>query len=235
MATKTQTAEIDVMAMTVWEKLLAVRAEFYLAGAKKTGKNLHAEFMYFELEDIVPIAAPIFTRYGLLVQMKFTPELACATVININDVTQRIEFTIPMVLIAEPAKFRMNEVQGVGAAVTYYRRYLYMLVLDLVEADGIDKNSGEQEKPAPKKPATREERKTITKKLTSEDGPADAGDIDKLKGLLKELMTLDPDQEEFVQDVALKTEGFTTLTKTQTDNLIATITNILSEYSVEEK
>lgn len=42
-ATNEQTA-IDTTGMNVWSKLLAVRNEFYAAGAKKTGRNLHAEF-----------------------------------------------------------------------------------------------------------------------------------------------------------------------------------------------
>ena len=136
-ATNEQTA-IDTTGMNVWSKLLAVRNEFYAAGAKKTGRNLHAEFMYFELSDIVPIAAPIFAKYNLLLMPTFENGNAEAVVINIEKPDERINFSIPLQFIAEPAKFRMNEVQGVGAAVTYYRRYLYMIVLDLVEADSFD-------------------------------------------------------------------------------------------------
>lgn len=51
MAATKKTENPDVSTMNVYAKLLAVRSEFYENGAKKTGKNLHAEFMYFELED----------------------------------------------------------------------------------------------------------------------------------------------------------------------------------------
>ena len=50
---------------------------------------------------------------------------------------------IPLQFITEPGKFRMNEVQGVGAAVTCYRRYLHEIVLDLVEADSFDGESND--------------------------------------------------------------------------------------------
>jgi hypothetical protein len=175
--------------MNVWSKLLAVRNEFYAAGAKKTGRNLHAEFMYFELSDIVPIAAPIFAKYNLLLMPTFENGNAEAVVINIEKPDERINFSIPLQFIAEPAKFRMNEVQGVGAAVTYYRRYLYMIVLDLVEADSFDGESSTAETedtPAPKKkPATTEQRQVIKKTLTNSDGEADDLQKSALKAALK--------------------------------------------------
>ena len=107
-------APVDTSTLNVWAKLLKVRSEFYAEGAKKTGKNLHAEFKYFELEDIVPVAAPIFAKYGLLLIPTFVEGNAVAKVVNIDDPEETICFTIPLQFIAEPAKFRMNEVQGVG-------------------------------------------------------------------------------------------------------------------------
>lgn len=221
MATKKaeEVATLDLATMNVWAKLLAVRSEFYEVGTKKSGKNLHAEFMYFELEDIVPIAEPLFKKYGLLLVPSFTDGNATARIVNVDNAEEHIDFVIPLIFISEPGKFRMNEVQGVGAVVTYYRRYLYMVVLDLVESDGFDnqnnkKISEETPAPAPKpiKPVTTEERKAIKEELVAENVPADEADIKLLKGLLKKLVELDPKNEEFVQSVVVKTEKFTNLT-----------------------
>lgn len=244
MATKKpteQTATVETTEMNVWSKLLAVRNEFYAAGAKKTGKNLHAEFMYFELKDIVPVAAPIFAKYGLLLLPTFVDGNAVADVVNIEKPDEHIYFTIPLQFIAEPAKFRMNEVQGVGAAVTYYRRYLYMIVLDLVEDDGFDKDSGkdeEDETPAPaptKKPATTEERKEIKKSLTNADGEADDLQKSALKAALKKLKEIDPSKEEFIQKIAIKTEKFTKIKKSACEQLILTVNEMIENYGVEEE
>ena len=244
MATKKpteQTAPVETTEMNVWSKLLAVRNEFYAAGAKKTGKNLHAEFMYFELKDIVPVAAPIFAKYGLLLLPTFVDGNAVADVVNIEKPDEHIYFTIPLQFIAEPAKFRMNEVQGVGAAVTYYRRYLYMIVLDLVEDDGFDKDSGkdeEDETPAPapaKKPATTEERKEIKKSLTNADGEADDLQKTALKAALKKLKEIDPSKEEFIQKIAIKTEKFTKIKKSACEQLILTVNEMIENYGVEEE
>lgn len=242
MATKNpeKTAQtVDTTQMNVWAKLLAVRSEFYAAGAKKTGKNLHAEFKYFELEDIVPVAAPIFAKYGLLLVPTFVDGNAVAKVVNIDDPEETISFNIPLQFIAEPAKFRMNEVQGVGAVVTYYRRYLYMVVLDLVESDGFDgqkpvSDDGEgAPPPAPKKttkPVTAAERETIKGELTDADGNADQLQIDGLKAALKKLMELDPEQENFVQEIAVKTESFTKITKANCEALINGVNEMISAY-----
>jgi hypothetical protein len=242
MATKNTTQ--DYSEMNVWAKLLAVRTEFYAEGAKKTGKNLHAEFKYFELEDIVPVAEPIFAKYGLLLVPTFIHESAVAQVVNVNDPEEKIEFILPLQFIAEPAKFRMNEVQGVGAVVTYYRRYLYMVVLDLVESDGIDNQKPVTEDndgnapttPAPKKktPVSASERETIKSELTDADGNADPLQIEGLKAALKKLMALDPEQENFVQEVAVKTNSFTEITKANCEALINGVNDMISAYEVGE-
>lgn len=233
-------APVDTSTMNVWAKLLKVRSEFYAEGAKKTGKNLHAEFKYFELEDIVPVAAPLFAKYGLLLIPTFVNGNAVAQIINIDEPDETIEFIIPLQFIAEPGKFRMNEVQGVGAVVTYYRRYLYMVVLDLVESDGIDnqkpKADGDAPAPAPAapkksgKPVTAAERETIKGELTDAEGNADELQIQALKAALKALMELDPDQENFVQEVAVKTESFTNITKANCEALINGVKEMIAAY-----
>ena len=218
-----------------------MRNEFYAAGAKKTGKNLHAEFMYFELSDIVPVAAPIFAKYNLLLMPTFENGNAEAVVINTEKPDERINFSIPLQFIAEPGKFRMNEVQGVGAAVTYYRRYLYMIVLDLVEADSFDGESNNTETddspvPAPKKkPATTEQRQEIKKTLTNSDGEADDLQKSALKAALKKLKEIDPSKEEFIQKIAIKTDKFTSIKKAACEQLILTVNEMIENYGIEEE
>ena len=235
----TEQTAVETSEMNVWSKLLAVRNEFYAAGAKKTGKNLHAEFMYFELVDIVPVAAPIFAKYNLLLMPTFENGNAEAVVINTEKPDERINFSIPLQFIAEPGKFRMNEVQGVGAAVTYYRRYLYMIVLDLVEADSFDGESKDTADdtlaPAPKKkPATTEQREEIKKSLTNSDGEADDLQKNALKAALKKLKEIDPSKEEFIQKIAIKTDKFTSIKKAACEQLILTVNEMIENYMQED-
>lgn len=234
----TEQTAVETSEMNVWSKLLAVRNEFYAAGAKKTGRNLHAEFMYFELSDIVPVAAPIFAKYNLLLMPTFENGNAEAVVINTEKPDEHIEFSIPLQFIAEPGKFRMNEVQGVGAAVTYYRRYLYMIVLDLVEADSFDGESSTAEAedtPAPKKkPATTEQRQGIKKTLTNSDGEADDLQKTALKAALKKLKEIDPSKEEFIRKIAIKTDKFTSIKKAACEQLILTVNEMIENYMQED-
>lgn len=209
--------EPDTSGMNVYQKLLAVRSEFLSAGAKKSGKNLHAEFMYFELVDIVPTATTLFRKYGLLPIMSFADGMATAKVVDVDDMDDFITFYVPLQFINEPGKFRMNEVQGVGAAVTYYRRYLYMLILDLVEADAIDNQNGDKNLPsdkpaAPKKgPATKAERNALKAALTASQD-ATPEQMAELKAKCKQLLAVDDKADDFVTEIALNSNNFTSLT-----------------------
>lgn len=228
---KEETAvEVDVSKLNVYQRLAAVRQEFYEIGTKKSGVNPHAEFLYFELKDIVPIAQTLFRKYHLLLLTNFENDIATAFVINTDNSAETLIFNIPFVLISEPAKFRMNEVQGVGAAVTYYRRYLYMVVLDMVENDEIDCQDGKRNLTESKKPATPDERKAIKEELTSEDGQASEEEITELKGLLKKMLEYDESNEEFIGQVAMKTENFTNLKKSLCASLVSNVKTILQGY-----
>ena len=227
--------------MTVAQRLSEARVRFLESGAKKSGVNQHAEFMYFELADIVPTATRIFDDLDLLFMISFDGEMAHGTLYTAENFEDEdnsyITVSFPMRSIAEPAKFRMNEVQGLGAEITYMRRYLYMLILDIVEADTFDAESGRMEdapKPA-KKPATKEERAEIKEEITDADGPAEELQVENLRLALAKLLNTDPEQEEFVQAVAVETEGFTKVTKSQAEKLIGGISEMLEQYETEVK
>lgn len=240
----TPLSQEDISGMNVYQKLSAVRLEMLGLGTHKSGTNMHAEFTYFELVDIVPMAEVLFAKYHLLLLTTFNEVSAEATVVDMDDPEELLKFKVPLHFIAEPGKFRMNEVQGVGAAVTYYRRYLYMLVLDLVEADAIDglaprkeNGSGEEEPPAkkPSKPATAAEREAIREELTEGEQMADEESVGQLKALLKKLLELDPEQENFVQEVALKTSSFQTIKATACEALIENVQEMIEGYDTGEE
>lgn len=239
MATKKETVATE--GMNVYQKLAAVRNEILHIDVKKSGVNLHAEFTYFELEDIIPIAEPIFHKYGLIYLTTFENGNGYGKVVDMDNPSEVIIFTAPMVFIAEPAKFRMNETQGLGAVITYMRRYLYFLALDLIEHDKIDDKNikethsdDEEEVELPPKrtmPATVEERAEIKEELTAPDGQADALQIEALTAALKALLDKDAEREDFVQQVAIKTNGLTEITKSQCEELINGIQEMLTKYT----
>lgn len=226
--------------LNVFQKLQKARMKFLDAGAKKTGKNINLQFMYFELEDIVPIAEKIFSDMGLLMVPSFNENMATAKVYNCErseeaPIVFEAPFTIIQPIISNSGKQVTNEMQALGSSITYMRRYLWQLVLDIIEKDDIDANLSEEEPspaPAPKRktPATKEERKEIKKELADGSAQADELQIDALKAVLKKLLELDAEQEDFVQSVAVKTEGFTKITKDACERLIAGVQEMMEAY-----
>lgn len=224
--------------LTVYQKLAEARIRFLESGVKKTGVNTHAEFTYFELSDIIPSAMRIFSDLGLLFVTTFTDGQARGILFNLDRQAEATEVCFPARSIAEPAKFRMNEVQGLGAEITYMRRYLYMLILDIVEADEIDAGAGgagkSPEKPAeaPKKkaPASKGERRAAIDNLAAPDGEASELQIASLRSALSELLKTDPEQEDFIQSVMEKTDCLSQVTKKQCEELITGIGKMLDEY-----
>ena len=132
MATKAAT---NTGEMNIYQKLTEARARFLAMPVKKSGINRFAKFEYFELADIVPVKTAIFTEVGLCDAITFTDDTAMLTLINIDKPEEELNFTTP---IKAQAVNGMNEMQAIGASETYARRYLYQLVLDIVEADTFD-------------------------------------------------------------------------------------------------
>ena len=243
MATKKTETPIETATMNVWQKLLASRIDFLKQKVKQSGVNLHAEFTYFELKDIVPVATDIFAKYNCVFLTTFPEGKAVGKLVNLDNIEDIITVEFEARSISEPAKFRMNEVQGLGAEITYMRRYLYFLILDIVVADDFDGESGKKTEdddvPAPtttkKKPVTAEKRKEIKQELTSPEANADELQINALKAALRNLREIDPSKEEFIQQIALKTEGFTVIKKSACEQLILTIGEMIENYNIEEE
>lgn len=228
----------------VRQKLAQARLMFLNKNVKKTGKNNSLEFKYFELEDIVPSAIEIFAEIGLVTTTNFDSENASMTVFNTDNMDESgMVFSIPYrdagQIISKTGKQVTNPVQALGASVTYLRRYLYMMALDIVEHDDIDAtlgavNTEDEETPAPvktqKAPATPSERKAAKKELTSSDGAASDEQLNELKAFCKALLEKDETQEDFIQQIAMKTNGFTTITASACTALNQNLAEILAQY-----
>lgn len=218
-------------------KLAAARLEFSQRKVQKSGKNIHMEFLYFELSDIVPVATEIFAKLGLVTVTNFTNEEATMTVYNADNTEEEgLTFTAPYreiePIISNSGKQVTNSLQALGSSITYLRRYLYMIVLDIVEQDDVDATIGkpievQSEKKAPATPA---ERKAAKEELVSADNDASESEINELKSLCKELIGKDEDNEEFVQQIALKTEGFTKIKSSACTELCKNLTEMIKSY-----
>lgn len=127
----------------IYQSLQALRNDKRLKGLKKGGKNAHLNFEYYELDDFLPIATNLFAEYGFCPVFRIETdangfEYAYLTLIKDNE---QIIFKVPT---ANPSG--NNPIQQLGSKITYMRRYLYILALDLSEQDSVDNNIGDKAK-----------------------------------------------------------------------------------------
>lgn len=232
---KTETAEITTM--NIYQKLLKARAMFLEADVKKTGKNMHLSFKYFELEDIVPTATRIFGEVGIVPVVNFTADTATMTIVNTDDPEESICFVSPFnqiaPIVSNTGKQATNEMMALGSSITYMRRYLYMIALDICESDGIDADAGKPvsapapAEAAPKAPTTPQQRQEVKEELTAPADNATTLQIKGLKSVLKKLKDADPSKEELIAQIAVQTKGFTEISKSDCEALITRITAML--------
>ena len=228
-AKETKTANLNV-----YQKLLAARAKFLESDVQKTGKNMHLSFKYFELDDIVPTATRIFSEVGLIPIVNFTSDVATMTVVNTDNPEEVIPFVAPFnqiaPIVSNAGKQATNEMQALGSSITYMRRYLYMITLDICESDSFDANVGKPvtaPQSAPTPPATPEQRQEVKQELTAPEDNATALQIKGLKNVLKKLKDADPSKEEMIAQIAVQTQGFTVISKSDCETLITRITAML--------
>jgi hypothetical protein len=230
MATKAETTNGgDIRSANIYAKLIEARKQFLAAGIKKSGVNRFAEFKYFTLDDIIPEKQRIFESLGLLDVITFGDDLATLTLFNADNPAEIINFTSPL---EDDESLIKNPIQKLGAVETYVRRYLYMLVLDIVEADAVeavtDKPVGEDgkaNKVAAKKdycPATAEEREETKAELIDKGGDATDTQIKAIKNGLKKLREKDDESyEKYINDAVKRIKAG--LTKTEAEDMLIEI------------
>ena len=124
--------------MSVYKKLQEARVILHKTQLNKSGKNKFAGFSYFELSDFIPQVTEIFNKVGLCGVVSFTQDTAYLTV-HETEGDGFITFTSPLVM-AENAKGQA--IQSLGSTHTYFRRYLWLMAMEITENDAID--AGEQ-------------------------------------------------------------------------------------------
>lgn len=233
MAEKKETKTVPnetVAKLNIYGKLLLARKMFAEAEVKKTGKNTYAEFKYFTLEDIIPVKTAIFEDLGLVDTVSFDTEIAVLTLFNVSNPEEFLIFTSPT---AQDESLIKNPIQKLGAVETYLRRYLYLAMLDIVEADVVDSISGKDEPKKtedvkkPKKPATNEERNEVKKELINKDGEVTKTQIKAIKNGLQMLRDKNEKYEPYIKVCLKKIKAG--ITKAEAEDLLIEIGEKIEE------
>ena len=151
--------------MSVYKKLQEARILLQNTKLNKSGKNKFAGFNYFELSDFIPQVTEIFNKVGLCGIVSFTNDTAYLTV-HETESDGFVTFTSPLVM-AENAKGQA--IQSLGATHTYFRRYLWLMCMEITENDLID-SIEPVAKTVPKVEPKIEPKKPDPKPITGEKG-----------------------------------------------------------------
>ena len=227
MANTTKTAN-------VYQKLIEAREKFLTSEINQSGKNMQLSFKYFELTDIVPTITHIFKDLGLLAVVRFIDTVATLTIVNTDNPEETIDFPAPFnqiqPIVSNAGKQVTNDMQALGSSITYMRRYLYLIAMDICVNDelepSIDRNTNNQSATA-SAPATPEQRQEVKQELTAPADNASALQLNGLKNVLKKLKDADPSKEELIANIAIQTQGFTVISKADCETLIQKITAML--------
>ena len=221
----------------VYQKLIEARERFLVSDINQSGKNMQMSFKYFELKDIVPTVTHIFNDMGLVAIASFTDTVATLKIVNTENPDEAIDFEVPFnqiqPIVSNAGKQVTNDMQALGSSITYMRRYLYLIAMDICVNDEIeptiDKSTNNQSVKTTehKPPATPEQRKEVKETLTAVSDNASALQIKGLKNVLKKLREADPSKEEMITNIGVQTQGFTVISKSDCETLIQKITAML--------
>ena len=234
--------------LNVYQKLIKARKLFLNKGASKSGKNIQLSYKYFELDDIIPIATPIFEEVGLLPIVSIIENNATMVIVNTDKSDETIVFTVPFKqiepIISNQGKAVTNDMQALGSSITYIRRYLYMIALDICEADSIEStvvnvDSTPVVKNEPK-PVVKQESTPVVKPikvatpkeekpLTTASSNASELQIKQLKEALVKFRDGSKERDEVVAKIAMQTKSFTSISKADCEALIIDINNKINE------
>ena len=119
---------------SVYAKLQEARTEMLRRPMKKSGKNKFAGYEYFELGDFIPTAHDVFNKVGLCGVFSIFDGVASLQVYE-SATGASIGFQAPCVMAHNP---KGQAIQDLGSTLTYLRRYLWLMALELTENDTVD-------------------------------------------------------------------------------------------------
>lgn len=131
--------------MALNESIISIRVKLQESKLKKTGKNQHAGFEYFELSDFLPTLNVLMMEQGINDIISFgkhgdnESEYAMLTLVKGDEVqTYSMPFRWFETPISSKGAKMMQDIQYLGAINTYLKRYLYMNAFGITDGEIID-------------------------------------------------------------------------------------------------
>lgn len=116
----------------IYQRIQQARVDLQESGLKKSGLNKHTNVSYFELGDFLPKVNEILNQQDLMTQFGMDKKRAW---IHFFHQDKKLTFSIDRINAVLP---KATEIQSHGATITYLRRYLMMIALEIAENDLVD-------------------------------------------------------------------------------------------------
>ena len=128
---------------TVCQKLQIVRDKLNNTKMEKTGFNGYSQYKYYQTADFMPYVQRYCNEEGICPLLSFDKEKneAVMIVMNSENMGETLEFRCAYTV---PQLKGSNTAQMVGGMITFFTRYMYMLVFAITENDTFDSLSPEQ-------------------------------------------------------------------------------------------
>lgn len=136
----------------LFQKIQEIKCELMDMNLKKSWKNNHAWFEYYELADILPAIVKLCQQYKVFSRIIFNNENAVLELMNIENPNETAVYTSPM---RDVELKWCQPIQSLWAVETYQRRYLYLNAFDIVENDTLDAVAWDETKQTAKKEVKR--------------------------------------------------------------------------------
>ena len=169
--TKNEENKVKVPLEGVKAKLQTARVMLQDMNLNKTGKNDFAHFDFFQLEDFLPKVNSIFVKLGLYSEFTIVPvtidyeettsynasgnmisvtkkpiikEIATLVITDLLKPEDQAIYEMEVAPVVIGNNTKQNIYQAAGGRNTYYKRYLYMNALEIVEKDESDSVLGQE-------------------------------------------------------------------------------------------
>jgi len=145
-----------------------VRLPISKLSLKKSGHNKHLNYDYYELADFMPQTTELLAKAGLCPIFNIITDSNGIekAELTVTDGSSSVTFTVPTAEVPN-----MSGVFELGSKITYTKRYLYMNLTELTDAD-ISEQTNEG----------------IKKEVTVKDKKATAKQIEMIRSLYTEEM-----------------------------------------------
>lgn len=141
MAEKTEQPKLNI-----YQKLQKVRYELSQKELKKSGKAVTKDgvvrYEYFELGDFMPHITSLCFENGLTPKFNFTLENATLIIVDNDDPEISLPFEMPVKI---PAILMCNDMQNIGGAKTFAKRYLYFDAFEISETETLDGSTPDED------------------------------------------------------------------------------------------